>query len=256
MRTILATLLFFFFVLSQGQVTVDGPIRMTGEVGERRIDGLGLPSSPDAAMAVEASLLGTAHWAEATVDGPVISLLPTVPPVEYRGGQLFRFVAPIELFGDLVLACPSLPEFPVLRPDGTAPARGQMRQGAVCEVLFATDKWILLNAPERGCPPGTTAVDDRLCIETVDAGNLFFYAAAERCAGMGGKLCGWDDFYIACTQFGGQLSGLFDAWEWLDDSSNHANSAVQVGLGTCTAQRWANPQSVTLGHSRCCFTLR
>lgn len=256
MRTWITSICLLNMAALHAQVTIDVPVLLTGPEEQRTISGLAAPTEPSSAITVEASVLGTANWAEASILGPVISLQPVAPLTSYHDGILLRFLSPADVLGPSSLACNGLPALPVVRPDGLEPARGQIRQGAVIEIVLAGDRWILINAPERGCPAGTVAIGDRLCMEATDAPNLFYYPAAERCTALGGRLCGWDEFYLACTQHAGEMTGLLDAWEWIDDSSNHANSAVQVGFGTCTAQRWANPQSVTQGQSRCCFKPR
>lgn len=241
---------------ANAQMNVDGPIRFTGPEDERGVVGVAQPAAQHAAITVEASLIGTTTWAEASAAGTAITLDPSAPLTAYRDGQVLRFLSPADIHGPSTITCTGLVALPVRRPDGLDPARGQIRQGALIEVVHAANAWILMNAPEGGCPTGTVAIGDRLCIEATDAGNLLFFPAADRCNNMGGRLCTWDEFYIACTQHAASLNGLLDAWEWIDDSSNHGNSAVQVGFSTCTGQRWANPQNVTLGHSRCCFQPR
>jgi len=238
-----------------GQVTLDVPLHLTGAEVERRIDGLGPPVSETGALSVEASLLGDASWAEATANGTTISLEPVVPLGQYRDGLLFRFRCPAALYDSLLLNCSGLDAYPLLRPDGTRPVRGQLREGIVCEVLYANGTWVLLNAPEQGCPAGTLQVNDRLCIETTGVDQLLFFAASERCSDMGGRLCSWGEFYWACTQFGTQLTGLLDAWEWVDDTANHSHTAVNVGFGACTAQRSVTPP-INFARARCCFDPR
>lgn len=256
MRASLTFLQLLALPLAHAQVEVSTAIHFTGPESERTITGLAAPSAPDAALTVEAALIGTTTWAEASATGMSIVLRPVTPVSAYRDGLLLRFLSPTNIHGPSTVACAGLDPAVLRRPDGLDPARGQIRQGAVIEVVYAGGGWILTNVPEHGCPPGTVAVGERLCIERADQGNTLWYPAADRCTNLGGRLCSWDEFYLACTRHSDQLTGLLDAWEWLDDSSNHANSAVQVGLGTCTAQRWANPNNVTLGHSRCCFVPR
>ncbi|MGV3637905.1 MAG: hypothetical protein ACO1NQ_09685 [Flavobacteriales bacterium] len=241
-------------ILAQVEVTV--PVTFTGPDAERGIDGLGAPGSQHAAITVEASVAGISTWAEASINGTVVTLTPTAPLSEPGNGTLLRFLAPADLAGPSSLACTGSAALPLRRPDGLPPARGQIIQGALVEVVLAGEAWILTNLAGSDCPPGTIAISDRVCIERADQGNTLWFPAADRCTNLGGRLCSWDEFYIACTQYGDQLTGLFNAWEWIDDSSNHANSAVQVGFQNCTAQRWANPNNVTLGNSRCCFKSR
>jgi|JI10StandDraft_1071094.scaffolds.fasta_scaffold28582_4 hypothetical protein len=247
---------FFLATFAYGQVTVDVPVTLTGPVDERRIDGLDVPVAQDAAISVEAALLGYANWAEGTNISNAITLTPVTPLTAYRDGQLLRFVAPASVQGNVTLQCVGLDPLPVVRPDGIWPARGQIREGVVCEVLLAGGKWILMNAPEKGCPPLTVQTSERLCIEVNGQDNLLFYNASDRCTRMGGRLCKWGEFYAACTLFGGELNNLLASWEWIDDSQNHAHSAVQVGSAACTAQRWALPNTTTYGRSRCCFDPR
>ena len=235
-------LLLFISLLSvplYGQVAVDVPIDFIGDVEQRGIDGLALPIAADAAITVEASLLGVANWAEATVVTNVITLQPTVPISAYRDGQLLRFIAPMNVFGVVTLACDGLVPAPLVRPDGVWPARGQIRSGVICEVLFADGRWILMNAPELGCPHGTIAANAHLCIEVYGQQNLLFYPASDRCLQMGGRLCKWWEYHAACTLLNADLNGMGASWEWIDDTQNHAHTAVIVGLDSCTAQQCA-----------------
>lgn len=236
-----------------GQVELSAPLRFTGAPADRGASGTAAPSEETAALTVEASVLGGAHWTTASVAGNTITLNAEVPVTTYRDGVLLRFVVPVDLADSIWLICPGHAPLPLLRPDAIPPVSGQMVAGAVCEVILAADRWILMNAPDRGCPPGTTMVNERLCIETVPTGNMYYFPSVERCAALGGGLCRWDEYYLACVRVGAQLTGLFTAWEWIDDSSNHANTTVQLGRTTCTDQRWADPQLITFGHTRCCF---
>lgn len=241
---------------SLAQLEVTGPVTFTGPNEARGIDGLAAPASQHAAITVEGSLIGVNTWAEATINGSVLSVTPSAPITEPGNGTLLRFIAPSDLRGPSTLVCAGAPALALLRPDGLPPASGQIIQGALVEVVRAGEAWIITNRAEAGCPPGTVALGDQVCIERADQGNTLWFPAADRCTNLGGRLCSWDEFYLACSQYADQLTGLFNAWEWIDDSSNHANSAVQVGFQNCTAQRWANPNNVTLGNSRCCFKPR
>ncbi len=248
--------LLFLATSAVGQVDIDVPLEFTGGDGERGFINIAPPVIESGALLVEGSLLGQANWATAAVATNVITLSPTPSVTAYRDGLLLRFVVPSTIEGVLTMGCAGLEAYPLLRPDGLPPARGQLLSGTVCEVIFVTDHWILMNAPESGCPPATLPISDRVCIETAPTGNIFFFAASGRCASQGGRLCRWDEYYQACTQLGTQLQSLFTAWEWIDDTQNHANTVVQVGRNTCTDQRWADPQLITPGKSRCCFPIR
>lgn len=255
MKKHITTLFLLVSTAAMCQVEIEGPIEMTGPEAARRVDGLAAPRSGDAALTVEGSLLGTANWAVASMTGTAITLIPTVPLTAYRDGLLLRFIAPASAYDSLFIDVDGLAPYPLVRPDGVAPVRGQLRDGALCEVLFANERWILLNAPERGCPVGTTRLHERLCMETVGMDNMLFFGASERCADMGGRLCNWGEFHFACTQFASVLTGMTDSWEWVDEGANHAHSTVNVGFGNCNAERSSTPP-ITFARSRCCFDPR
>ncbi len=241
---------------AMAQLESDVPVQLNGPPQDRRVDGIASPTGPYAALTVEATLLGVSHWANATANGNTITLGPTVPLLEYRDGQLLRFVVPSTIADTIMMGCVGLPTHLLLRPDGLVPAMGQLQAGRVCEVLFASNSWILLSSPERGCPQGTYQLSDRLCVERNNTGNLFFFPAAERCAALGGRLCSWDEFHYACTHALAEFPGMLSDWEWIDDSSNHANSAVLVGGTNCNNQTSSHPQIIRKGNSRCCFKPR
>ena len=256
MKALFSILLFALAFGLHGQMLIDGPVLFTGPADQRGVDGLAPPTTSDAAISVQASLVGTTTWAVATANGMDLELQPNAPLDAHRDGQLLRFVAPSPIFGQSSLACTGLPPAPLVRPDGLEPVRGQIRTGMIIEVVRSGERWILMNAPERDCPPGTVAINDRICIEQAIGPETYFYDAVERCDNRGGRLCDWNEFYLACMEQGSQLTGLLTAWEWVDDSSNHSHSAVQVGSGACTAQRSAHPQVLNLGRSRCCYQTR
>lgn len=257
MKNLLATFFMAAVAPAFAQLNVDHEIRFSGSPAERAIDGVAPPTSADAAITVEVSLAGKAHWAQATFADANVQLAPTYPSSDARDGQSLRFVAPADLFDSLTLTCAGQPTFPLLRPDGARIGRDQVRAGTLCEVVHLNSTWVLMNAHEHGCPPGTVSVNDRLCVEITGVENVTYYPANDRCVGMGGQLCTWGEFYLACATVGSQLTGSLGAWEWLDDSSNHTHSAVQAGFGTCTAQRWGNPVNpIFQGRARCCFVPR
>lgn len=245
-------------VSARTQVFVDGPVHLTGSDSERKAEGLAAPHTVTSALTVEASLLGTVHWANASISGNLVTLAPIVPAEAPRTGDLLRFLAPAELFDSVRVRFPGQAQYALFRPDGIPPVRGQVKAGVVCEILFAEDHWVLLNAPLRGCPPGTIAVSDRLCVEVTGVDNTVFSVSNDRCMGMGGRLCSWGEFYVACSQFATQLTGIGTGWEWLDDTSNHAHSVSQAGNQACTAQRWANPETLNnfRARGRCCVEPR
>jgi hypothetical protein len=238
-----------------GQVDLDTRIEFTGPPAQRGVDGLAPATVNTSAITVEASLLGTPHWGTATISGSLISVEQTVNPEAHHIGQLIRFVAPASVHGAIQLRIGLLPPLPLLRSDGQTVASGQVRSGAVVEVVNAGEHWVLVAPGEGNCPPGSLQVQDNLCMDAAPASLRSVYEAADLCLEKGGKLCTWGEYYLGCTVLAGQLQGMFQEWEWLDDTSNHTHTADQGGRNTCRSQRASNPVLVQ-GRVRCCYRPR
>lgn len=237
---------------AMAQVEYGRALHFSGPEAERRVEGMVAPQDPGDATTVEATLMGTEHWASATMDGNSIVLAPVIGGTP-RPGTLLRFVVPTDVHGPLLIEHPGADAAPLVRPDGLAPTVGQLTAGRVAEVLHTPDdRWVLLGAEERGCPPGFVSVNAHLCVETAQTGAITYFTAQDRCEDLGGKLCRWDEWYLACVLVGGQLDGLNAAWEWIDDTSNHTHTADQAGFPGCENQR-SFYVPVQTGRSRCCY---
>lgn len=240
--------------LLHAQVAVDVPLRLTGGEEERSIDTLAPPTEVTSAITVMHAATGASHWGTAMLQGQVLQLTTTPTGGPLRDGLLLRFLAPANAHGILSINLDGAGAIPLRRPDGLWPAKGQIVQGAVVEVVYQNEGFVLLAPVSRGCPPGAVLVTAGYCIDISDAPGFNFYTATEYCARAGGRLCKWDEYYAACMMVQEQLSGLFNGWEWIDDTSDHSQTADQCGNNTCESQRSAGP--MTNSQVRCCYTLR
>lgn len=252
---VLITLVLAGLLDAAGQVSLSGPIQFTGPDSTRTIVGLSWPAQADAAVTVDAALVsGGFSWTNAQLAGDTIELSPDPEVITVRDGLLLRFPAPAERDGHLfVRPGPGHAALPLLRPDGLLPVRGQLITGRIIEVMKADARFILLNATERGCPAGSIAAHERLCMDVAAIPGSLFHDAVRTCAERGGKLCAWDEYIAACTLLQGQLSGMFLDWEWIDESSNHTHGADQAGRFTCASQRNQGLLDERLGSIRCCY---
>lgn len=236
-----------------GQVVIDVPLEFTGPAQERRIDGLASPTEGGSLITLASAAQGSWQWGDATAVGLALSLSLSPEPTEYIDGLLVRFQVPADLLGALTMNVNGLGPIPILRPDGLLPVAGQMRAGTVCELVYGEGIFVLLSAAERGCPPGSLQVNERYCIDSTSTGNQAYPAAMSRCANRGGRLCTWDEYHAACALLGSQLVGMFNQWEWIDDTSNHTQTVDQAGRTTCQSQRSAGNPLVAAGETRCCY---
>ncbi len=251
-----STLGLLLCAMGHAQVQLEVPLRLTGPEEHRRIDNLAPPQESAAAVTVEAAVRDGWRWCTAQRIADTVELSMT-PAIEVqREGLLLRFVVPLDMSGRLWARIPGGTAFPILRVDGVNPVWGQLTTGRIAEVLFANGRFTLLNLPEPECPPGTLSVNANFCIDQSSVPNQLVYQGMDRCARRGGKLCSWDEYYAACTLLGTQLTGMFNEWEWIDDTSNHSHTADQAGRFTCTSQRSQSVLLERVGETRCCYHKR
>jgi hypothetical protein len=238
------------------QVELDGPLRLTGPVDQRRVDGLAQPIQGDAAVTVEAAVRDGWRWCTAQRIVDTLELTASTAVDQVREGLLLRFPVPQDMSGRLWARIQGGVAMPLLRTDGVNPTWGQLTSGRIAEVLVAAGRYTLLNLPEPECPPGSLSVNGNYCIDQVSVANQLIYQAMDRCARRGGKLCTLDEYHAACTLLGAQLTGMFNEWEWIDDTSNHTHTADQAGRFTCTSHRSQSVLLERVGETRCCYHKR
>lgn len=251
-----AVVLLFLSLDSRGQVALDVPLHFGGSADHTRIEGLAYPTRDDGAITVEVAASGSVLWGMATVlaDTLLISMSPT--NTEIRDGLLVRFIPTAVNPGPVWIRLDGSASYPLLRTDALPVVRGELSPTTVVEMIHTDGVWTYLNASHDRCPPGTIAVNARLCIDQMQTPGLLYYAAVRTCGARGAKLCSWGEYLAACTLVGSALTGLFDEWEWLDDTANHTHTALQAGRLTCQSQRSANAISIITGDTRCCYHIR
>jgi|JI10StandDraft_1071094.scaffolds.fasta_scaffold01419_15 hypothetical protein len=253
MNRLLTPLVFLIAAMGHGQVVIDMPLELTGPEEQRMIEGLGDPLQDDALMARSAHLRGLPHWTEASSVTGGLSLTGAGGGSSFEDGSLLRFLSPGNAFGPLTVRVNNGTPIPLVRPDGLSLVQGDLVTGAVGEIMAMDGRWVLMSPNSPDCPPGSIAVNDRYCIDIAQSSNtMIFYAAMDHCASRGGRLCKWDEYYHACSTLGPQLTGLFNDWEWIDDTSNHVHIGDQAGRTTCMSQR---SETISFIYpARCCYT--
>ncbi len=238
-----------------GQVALDVPLHFTGPEQHRGVDGLAPPTTPTSLLNVGFATSGAAHWVQATMANDTLELtVPLASPV-LTTGTLLRFATPAALMEHVWVRPGAYAPVPLLSADGQPVDLRRLRAGAVCEVVFMAGQAYLTAPAIVGCPIGSVPVSDRLCIDITDGPMEDFYDAVDHCTRAGGRLCAWDEYYIACTRVGDQLIDLFDNWEWIDDTANHTHTVAQAGRNTCISVRSTNINPNQQGRRRCCYTI-
>lgn len=236
------------------QVRVDVPVVLTGPDSSRIVHGVGDPDGLDAGLSVEAATIGTAHWAIAVMETDTIVLQLDPPETELRSGLLIRSIMPGQPLGRIHVRIQGQGTLPLVHADGTAASSKELPTGRVMELITTDDACILQGTGITTCPPNTVRLNASTCVDISTRPGLTFYQGAVHCSRQGGKLCSWDDHAAACLIRGASLVGLFDDWEWINDTSNHTHTVDQAGRTTCLSQRSAGPNQT--GSTRCCYRAR
>lgn len=236
------------------QVHVGAPLRFTGPMEERGVDGLAPPTDPSSVVTLGYAWAGRAHWADALRNADTLHLTMVPRPLGPSEVGLVRFIAPPDPHGIRFLRLDNMPAKPFMLFDGLPPAPGAILSGQVVEAVAGDGGWILTHGARPPCPPATLPVNGRFCISVGDVPGLDFFQASSHCAHLGGKLCTWDEYHAGCVLLGGQLNGMFDNWEWIDGSGDHTHTADQTGMSTCTDHRAVGPFQAW--DARCCFRIR
>lgn len=254
MRSTIVSLACGSVLLCSAQVSVDAPVRFTGQASDAGIDGLAPPLEPTSVITVGFAASGAQHWATAILVGDTLELTTAVAPVAYRDGTLLRFQMTTSRVARTFVRVPPLAAVPLVRTDGLDAVLGDLQADAVHEIIFANGRFLLLSALNKVCPVNSVRVNANFCIQTNRRNQVTFAEAITYCADRGGRLCTWDEYYAGCTLVGNQLQSLHSDWEWLNDMSDHIHSADQVARTNCTSQRATFPANP--GTARCCYSTR
>jgi hypothetical protein len=235
--------LVFLLVLqgASGQVVLDKPLRFTStDSTQRQVNGPLLASSEDALIGTAAAQQGAANGAVASGTAMTVQLAMDPPCESYRNGLLIRWQPIAAGAGAVRLNVDGLGNRPLYRGDGLPVGQGELAIGSMAEAVFMDTAFFLQHRARTACPDGFVAVNSSLCMY---------------CSTRGARLCTWDEYLFACTAQQGQYEGLFDSWEWMDDTSDHTHTANQVGRWACRSQRsiGAVDHPNNYGSVRCCY---
>lgn len=258
-RIFAAVLLMQAWAQCLAQVEVDRALVFSAtDSAQRSVEGLARAVNGTALVTLDDVRDGTYHTATTSGTAMSIALSMHPPCSAYRPGLSIRFVALKDASGAVKVNVDGLGAKYVTRSDGLPVAFNQIAAGRMVQLVYGDTAFVIHDRDHEGCPSGFIQANDRLCLQINDTLNISVYNASRWCMDRGAKLCTWDEYIFACTSNQPQLLGLFDDWEWVDDTSDHTHSAVQVGRYQCRSERSTSAVETTgnYGGVRCCYHLR
>ncbi|MFZ1330572.1 MAG: hypothetical protein WAR83_00175 [Flavobacteriales bacterium] len=238
------------------QVGIDVPLHFTGPNGQRGIDGIASPTSTDHLITVGFAVSGMAHWCDATLNVDTFEL--SLDPIsdQLANGTMLRFISGQDVSGPVFVQINDMTAMPLLRGDGVDPVAGQIEAGAICEMVLNEGVFILTAPSRRGCPAHSVQLNAQVCVDSTVQNTTLYYEAIDHCASKGGRLCTWQEFYLACTHTEPPLGDVLLNWEWVDDTANHTHTLGQAGGTSCMGQRSVPTLDIVPGATRCCYSIR
>lgn len=246
-------------VCALAQVHLDKPLRLLSPQDSlRRIDGLAYPSEPSSLITLGTAQQASTNWYAVTGGTSIVQLSGSPQANGYANGMLIRWMPQTARAGTVKVNVDGQGARGVYRSDGLPVSDGQVSAGQVVEMIYMDTAFFIMGRSITDCPPGYLRVSDEFCIQKNDTLSVSIFSALEHCSARGARLCTWDEYVMACTVQGAQLSGLFDDWEWIDDTSDHTHTADQVGRYECRSQRSmdAAEHPNNYGVVRCCYRIR
>lgn len=260
MRSVIRTAVCMCFPLGVvAQVHVDKPVVLTsGNAADRHVDGIAPATDGTSLITAGAGQSGQYHWATASGTAMALQLTSTPSCNAYTSGLELRFMPVASSFGSVTVNVDGLGARKVYRTDGLPVSAGQMQPGSIVSILYVDTAFFLGDRARTGCPAGFLPVNGQYCVQRNDTANLSIFNATKWCNDRGARLCSWGEYLHACTVQQAQMQGMFDDWEWIDDSSDHTHTAVQAGRYTCVSERsyGAIEDPNNFARVRCCFTLK
>ncbi len=256
-RTHLLAVVFALSSASNAQVLLDKPLVLTGATAsDRRIDGLGSASELDDLVTVGAAQDGSLLTGVVGGTANALTLILQPATLQYSNGLRIRWTPSTQNTGPVTLEVDGLATVSLRDPTGLELGLGTLRAGVPVEAQFVDSVFIFLGCTPSGCPEGFVQVNGQFCMMQAEGPSLNWFDAAAYCSERGASLCTWDEYLFTCQSVQGQLTDLFDNWEWIDDTSDHTHSADQIGRWSCKSMFNISASLANLGATRCCYRLR
>jgi len=256
MRNLTTLALLLVLQSASGQVLLDKPLHFTNaDSTQRQVNGPLFAGSEDALITAGEAQRGAPNLALASGTAMTVQLAMTPPCAGYTNGLLVRWEPVAAGAGAVRLNVDGLGNRPLYRSDGLPVAYGELASGSMAEALYMDTAFFLQHRARTACPDDFVAVNGSLCMQRNDTLNTSIFNAITYCNARGARLCTWDEYIHACTAQQAQFLGLFDNWEWMDDTSDHTHTANQVGRWSCRTQRsiGAVDHPNNYGGVRCCY---
>lgn len=223
----------FVSVVVSAQLDMPARLVLDGaQPADRQITGLGIPSSPDAAVSMEAARATTMSYAEAFGTTTITASL-TPAPSAYSTGMMVTLLPMMTNDAGSTLDLNGLGARSIVKLGQVPLDSSDMRAGIPVRLVYDGNNFLLLNDNALPCRTGYSAYSSSTCIMDSSLVAQTFHNAVAACAAAGARLCTMGEWANACRVHAPFIGTVSD-YEWVDDGANNSNDAKTVGAGWVT----------------------
>lgn len=235
------------------QVESGHALQMNGPSSKRNVTGLGSPD--DLQNAVNANSVQSGYLLNAQIINFQNDTLYAQLPLgvnQYVAGMELRMQGIDTTRGITFLSLNGLPPKEI-RKNARSLDSGMITFQLPILLIYSGSYFEMVSETARPCKKGFIPVNTFYCIESNEHDSVNVYNAMDACGSLGGKLCTWSQWYIACQQSSPQLLNMIGNYEWVDDAGNYGSPYVQakaMGGSGCDDNVSVNPTGARA--FRCC----
>ncbi len=212
-----------------GQWEVPVPLVLTGpSAADAQVLGLAHPLQADAAMSVDAARTSAATYTSAV--GPVYSASLVPPASSYAAGMVITLVPQNDCVPTAQIDVDGLGPRDIVEQGGLPLDTADLKAGVPVRMVYDGARFVLLGSTYIPCPAGYSVGGRTFCIEDSVSAVTTFYQAVDQCTARNARLCGYNEWVLACERVPGFLATVVD-YEWIDDAANNLTDAKIIGNG-------------------------
>jgi hypothetical protein len=237
-----------------GQIHIDKKLYFDSSSVNRTIEGIVLAYDSTSGIPYTAFLETKLNYIS-NQTGSLILNVNLISPLSYYPEGFELFIKSLTSnTGSLFLNVNNLGPVEIKKRDTISLMANEIIPNQIFKVMYDGTYFILQSPSLLKCPTGFTDANDNFCIELNERTAASYLTAVNSCYSINARLCSWGEWYYACQKTSLGLSNMVNNYEYVDDTSDHSNTVLIVGSGSCTST-YTFLLTGTQTHSyRCCYS--
>jgi hypothetical protein len=245
--------LFWAGISTYSQVQINKRILFDSVNTNRTIEGIVLAYDSTSGIPYSAYLKTSLNYIENQTGDSTLNIhLPTPLAFYPEGFELFIH-ATTPNPGVLFLKIDNLNKVEVRKSDSLKLLANEIVKDQIFKVIYTGTYFMLVSPSALKCPTGFVNVNDNFCIEPDERAATTYLSAVDSCFSINAHLCTWGQWYYACQKTSLGLLNMTNNYEYIDDTSDHSNTVLISGNGSCTTTYSFTITDKGTYSYRCCY---